>query len=352
MRTRYFAIYLAILLIPALTGCFIFSPDHLNSLSDSGAGDAGPRSDAGTIALDDTCGAASPRYLLTQTTRDIRIDTTTLNNALISTCGGAPSQGNDAFIAVDTPAGTYWHFHLRNDPTDPMSVARRPGLYMLPEACDPRDCRFNSDVCDENGAEHFGFVPDTTGVWYLAIDDASTGGGRYLLDAIRPTCGDGRRDHGEPCERGDANCTNDCVFRITTGQAEQEPNDNPTEANFLDFQAADTIEVQGDIGGPGACRYADSFQLDVPPGARVQVDVLRSDGAVCDDRTLTDAFRLVLTDATFHSVSPTMTDPTTGCATIRSPILTGGGIHFVEVVLPAELSLSVPYRLRVRIVPA
>ncbi len=332
-------------------GCFIFpdQPPQPDSGMNDAAIDGGPQ-----FVFDDRCGVAAPALVLNRTRQDIAIDTRVLTNAVSSSCGGAPTLGNDAFIAVDAQAGEYWHFHLRTDPADLQSSTRMPALYLLPApagSCDPRDCTFSSDQCVFEGDEHFGFVASDSGRWFLGVDDRVIGGGRYLLDAIRPVCGDGVREHGEACDDVDRTlCTSNCL-RVLSMElpSEIEPNDNPTEANFLTLSPANDFTVDGAIGGSGACRYTDTFAVDVPAGATVEVDVLKSDGAVCDNATLSADYRLALRNAAFADVVTGMTDAA-GCARVRSPAL-GGGIYYVTVLLPNQIETPALYRLQVRVVP-
>lgn len=353
MKTKLTAILLAL----SLPGCFVFDDTirHADAGQSKGdAGDSGPP-DAGPLILDDLCGVSPPRLLLTRTTRNIAIDTTGLTNAVTSTCGGAPTLGHDAFIAVDVEAGAYWHFHLHNDTSYSDSINRQPALYLLNSGCDSRECTFSSDVCAASGDEHFGFVAPAAGRWYIGIDDRIAGGGHYLLDAFRPTCGDGTKEHGEACDDGDTDdgdgCNHACLIELTHElPAEREANDNPTEANFLVMDSTNEFVVPGGIGGSGTCRYGDNFAIDVPPGARVEVDVLDAAGAVCADSALTDGYDLALRNSSFTDVVSAQVDATTRCAQVRSPTLSGG-VYFVTVVLPQESESAIPYKLRVRIVP-
>ncbi len=345
----------ALVLALSLPGCFVF--DYGNPPKQDGP-DSGNGSDGGHVTLhdpDDSCGEDPPGLLLTTTTRGIEIDTTGMSNAIRSSCGGASTEGNDAFIGVLAQAGVYWHFHLKNDPTHVDTVDRQPALYMLPVACDERACTFASDVCAGNGDEHFGFVSPVDGTWYLGIDDRMPGGGHYVLDAIRPTCGDGMTDHGEACDDGNRDdgdgCTHDCLREISADSpSEQEANDNPTEANYLVIPASGEFVVNGAIGGAGTCRYADTFAIDVPAGAHVEVDVLDNTGSVCSDSALTSQYQLALRNGSFADVMAGQNDTTTGCAWIRSQALTSGGRYYVAVTLPAEIASPVAYHLRIRLV--
>jgi cysteine-rich repeat protein len=355
---------IALALITALSasGCFILDDQHLVDLMrDSGPPvDSGPRpdtgmlfTDGGMIPFDDHCGAENPRTILRRTTLDILIDTNQMSNSVSTNCGGAPTPGNDVFLAIDVQPAEYWHFHLKTDPTDPDSANRQPALYLLRgRPCDDRECSFSSDVCGGVGDEHFGFVANEPGIWYLGIDDRLAGGGRYVLQALRPVCGDGERIHGESCDdenvTGGDGCSSNCLIELETSR-EMEPNDNPTEANYLILPGSNEIVVEGVIGGEGACRYADTFAVNVPENTRVSVDVLDTSGAVCADSALTEGFQLALRNTAFADAVPSGTTDGAGCSILRSPEPLRGGLYYVTVLLPEDLERPKAYRLRIRV---
>ncbi len=313
--------------------------------------DTGPPPQTSTV--DDQCGAASPATVLTDTRRNIPIDTTELTSTIVSTCGGAATIGNDGFLAVDMQAGDAWHFHVKNDPTDPASVDRNPGIYLMSAACDERDCSHVSLSCSDGGDEHFTMVADADGRYFLGIDDGVSGGGRYLLDAIRLVCGDGTEVHGEACDDGNLDdgdgCDHRCQREITVDNPEErEANDDIVSANALVLPDTGELIVSGAIGGPGTCLYGDYFSLDVPEGATIEVDVVDADGAVCSSGALTP-FDLSLADAAGELVVNAQTDAS-GCSQIRASALPGG--HYtIEVGLGAETDTVILYRLRVRVTP-
>ncbi|MBZ0121843.1 MAG: hypothetical protein K8H88_32925 [Sandaracinaceae bacterium] len=356
MRTA--TLLVLVLSLPlATSGCFVVSDAHLQSLRQDG----GTQVDGGPPApqLDDRCGAASPRLVLGTTLLGLQIDTTTLTNQVTSSCGISPSAGNDAFLAIESTAGQYWHFHVQADPAFPDSATRRPILYLLSGAggsCDARDCTFVADQCDENGEEHFGFEAPSTGRFFLGIDDAAAGGGHYLLHVIQPSCGDGNPEHGQYCDDGNDvlgdGCTPTCLHELSMDAPnEREPNDNFREANFLIMPAANELDVSGDVGGAGACLYPDTFAINVQAGARVEVDVIESDGTVCDVPSLSAAYDLALLNSDGDVVVSGMTNATTGCKEIRTAALSRQGQYYVSVRPEMESDRSQQYTLRIRIAP-
>lgn len=345
-----------LLALPLLSGCFIVDDDLLDGLGD-GAVDTGTvdaSTDTGspdTTPPDtgptgpqpvDTCGDDDNVFVISETTEDLLVDTTVLNNRLSAECTGNDSDGNDGFFAIDVVPGQFWHFHLRSDPTDPTSVDRDPSLYLL-DNCDPRRCEHSSDVCDGNKDEHFAFVADSPGRWYIGVDDRSAGGGRYLLDAILPQCGNGIAEHGESCD-GEDGCVA-CRWVVNEANpAEQIPNDNFVEANVIRLPADDReLVVRGSIGG--SC-YPDLFSYVVPPGGGTfSVRALDSSDSVCSARAQA-RFDLELLSSGLDNIGGG-NDAATGCPIIETPVTEGR--YFVRVSIDAERPEA--YRLQMRFTP-
>jgi cysteine-rich repeat protein len=334
----------------ATTGCMVVTTEHRDGLADAGSAgrdggggqvDAGPR-------FDDTCGATDPRMILRDTTRGITIDSRSFRSSVGMSCG-AVTPGNDVFIAVDVVAGEYWHFHLSTPDT-----TRNPMLFLTPgTSCDTRNCEYVSAVCTGSGDEHFAFEANANGRWFIGVDDGMMGGSDYTLEAYRPTCRDGRPEHGEGCDDGNMidgdGCDRNCRRELSEMAAvEIEPNDNRREANVLRLPASNALTVSGNIGGPGTCVYADTFGVNVPAGASLEVDALNPDGTACASGSLTP-FQLSLQNSAGGNVSMNMRDAT-GCAIVRATGLTAG-VYFVRLAVPTETTIAADYNLRIRIVP-
>ncbi len=348
MRSLAFAASLALAL--AASGCLVVDRKHLEEvLRDGGVQGDGQVShpDAGGPRFDDQCGAENPRMLLTDTTQNIMIDTTGFSNANRQSCGGE-TPGNDVFIGVDVVAGAPWHFHLAA-----VSDGRNPMLYLTPPSCDSRTCTYVSSACAGEGDEHFAFIPNENGRWYLAIDDGVAGGGQYLLGAFRWNCGDGMKIHGEACDDGNHvdgdGCDSACrVERTEANPMEVEPNDNHLEANAIIMPASNQLTVVGNIAGPGACTYADVFAVSVPDQGDLEVHALNPDGTPCGARALTP-YNLALEDASGGTVVTGMQD-SSACSIISTTNL-AAGTYFIRVAVPAETDSASNYRLQVTISP-
>ncbi|HEY8429394.1 MAG TPA: hypothetical protein VIL20_13505 [Sandaracinaceae bacterium] len=349
MRTRLACTALVVLAWLA-EGCTIVSPAHRDEvLGRRDGGDGGPDTDAGGPRFDDRCGAPNPRMVLRGTTRDIMIDTTEGYGSDNGSSCGLATPGNDVFIAVDVVEGEYWHFHLsaRTPGSDPM-------LYLTQATqCDSRSCQYVSAMCTgETGEEHFAFVADHDGRWYIGIDDSTPGGGRYVLQAYRPVCGDGVEEHGEACDDGDRDdrdgCDRHCRYELSEARTiEREPNDNAIEANALIMPASNVLEITGNIGG-GTCLYHDVFAVTVPDQGDLLVESLDPNGSSpCVDGSTTP-FEMLLEDARGQRVVSSETDPN-GCTILRARDRAGGE-YFVHVYVD-DPSIVTAYRLRFSIQP-
>jgi cysteine-rich repeat protein len=345
MRNRH-----GLILVLALAGapsCAIVNTDHLDDLRDDGDTDAGMQmmQDAGR-EFDDTCGQDPPEFELVDTQMNIAVDTTGYLSDNSSACG-AETPGADVFLGVRVQAGEFWHFHLAA-----MTPGLLPMLY-LTRTCDARDCEYVSAACSGGQDEHFAFIADAPGLWYIGIDDSMTGGGRYSLSAYRPDCGNNEEEHGEGCDDGNATdgdgCDRRCRTELSeTSTMEQEPNDNTVEANALRMPVSNVLDVTGNIGGPGACTYADVFAVSVPANGDVNVDALNTDGTACTSSALTP-FRFALESSSRTIVESGSTDAN-GCAVVRATNL-AEGTYFVRVEIITELGTAANYRMRTALLP-
>jgi len=359
-----------------LGGCFVVSSDHRDQVEanagmdtgvprgedggppndDGGGQDAGPgETDGGSgNILVDRCGDPDADYeVLRDSEPPFIVDTRDLVSR-IGSCGTGNAPGNDGFLAVEVTAGDLWHFHVIPDPGTPDQV-RDPFLYLvLPEgsSCDTRACQHFSNACIGGGDEHFAFVAPEDGIWYLGIDDAMPGGGVYQIEAIRLQCGDGTKVHGEACDETGANCNSTCQQVLSeTRSTEVEANDNPIEANFVEIPAAtNSLTLSGNIGG-NSCNYPDVFNFRVPTaGTDLAVDILKSDGTICDNGSLTP-FDIVLRDAAGEVRAAPMTNPTTGCAELRVSGLSASSFFlYLEHDAPIDDRI-VTYNVRITLTP-
>lgn len=314
-----------------LAACSNADPSFFEALRDAGGRDSEGVDAAADAEVDaggplgpqlvDRCGDPAA-HLITETSV-FQVDTRGLGAELDVTC--APSEGNDGFFAIDVQAGEYWHFHLQDD--SPVGVDRKPVLYLLNSSCDPRRCIQISNQCNDGSDEHFAFIPDTGGIWYLGVDDENSGGSVYTLQAVRPDCGNAVTDHGESCD-GQPGCDSRCRWVLNAdANSEKIPNDNITEANVIDLPPSGALEITGDIGGPAACSYPDMFALVIPDGgARLEVDI-RASGSTCPAAAAAP-FELVLLNSAGGMRSGATVD-TNGCPIIDATL--AAGLYYVSV---------------------
>ena len=333
----------------------------LDPLRDDVDDDGGTPDDDAQVEVDmntdlrqgaDACGDMSG-FVIGQTQLGILVDTTTSTNQTSVPC--APSDGNDAFFGLDVVAGEVWHFHLS---VAPGSEAKNPVLYLLSEDCDDRACIQNSDACLGTGDEHFAFVAPSSGRWYLGIDSAEPGGGVFQLDAYRPVCGDGTKEHGETCDSdepsacGGAGCVN-CRCRVSpTSPGEKFPNDNLYEANQIELEGTDSLTITGGLAGPGSCEqssYPDVYTILIDDQEDLSVSLNDFSGTACssgDDLPI----QLSLLTSSGTQARPPASDGN-GCAIIDAADLPSGR-YFIHVAdaRPVDRS-ALAYQLDLTVAP-
>jgi cysteine-rich repeat protein len=196
----------------------------------------------------------------------------------LSACGISRSlDGVDGFFKVELVAGERYHFHVKAAADEDLAV------YLLSQ-CDERTCVGSVDDCPTANDEHFSFVPDSAGTYFLGIDGIGTrpAGDPLTFLATRPVCGDGKKQHSEVCDDGNVNpndgCDDLCRVVLQAGATEVEPNGDRYGANVVQIATGAATRVRGSIGGP--CD-SDFFLVRVPQGAELRVAMLTLAGAAC-----------------------------------------------------------------------
>ncbi|MBX3246416.1 MAG: hypothetical protein KF901_04465 [Myxococcales bacterium] len=349
----------ACLIAASLLGCSLADPSLYQALpetrDDGGTGRDGDmppgdaEQDGGGVEQRgvDRCGADDV-YVIRNTEEDILIDTrvfTSTVNSLPGSCN-VSAPGRDAFFAVDVQAGEYWHFHLRVSPDDPDVTSRNPILYLLNSSCATTQCNRDlfANYCEQNQDEHFGFQFTESGRWYVGVDDANTGGGVYLLDAIRPVC-DGVPEHGEACD-GDPGCSADCRWILTEESIQEKGfNFNFFESNVVQLPASNELVIEGDIGGFEGCAYPDVFAVTVAAGTRLVVEQLGPDGNPC---TGSGAAPLDIAIQNRRGETRGTSTAMNGCAVVDVGFAAAGEFFIVLRDARADRRFPLPYRLRIR----
>lgn len=251
----------------------------------------------------DSCTDRDALPILTPPVLDFDVSTSGLTNAVDAPqglqCTGGATPGNDAFFQIQVEAEEKWHFHIT-----PKDEGSSPALYLLNSTCRASGCdaRNGQDLCGPKqgsrvGDEHFTFVAQSAGTWYLGVDDAvaNPDGWNYHLFAIRTSCGNGPEtggpEHGEACDpmggpgsdpRCDTQCRNVLDPTLASVLTESPVNDDWTVADVLalDPSGADSLEVLGAIGQ--VCAY-DMFAVNVAQGVSMEVSLTLSNGDPCPE---------------------------------------------------------------------
>lgn len=333
------------LLLAGLAGCddnyIAFTPDGGHGGTDSGPHDAGGNDGAPfeppTVVAQ--CGEPVVRAI-TETATNIEVETSGAAMDSAALCG-KPAGTQHVFVAIDAEPGEVWHVHL----TGIDGAGGLPRMALITEACDLDDCAAEASFCEGGGDEHFTFEADSDRRYWVAVNDAMTGGGRYRADVFRLVCGDGTQAHGEACDDGNRvagdGCDRDCRVELSTlRDAEVEPNDNRFEANALVLDGG-ALSVTGTIGGASACAYPDVFTL-AAPGGDLRVSIGPQDGT-CDSSSDAPVRVRVLTaeGATNLMFDADLTD----CASEDLTLL-GPSVYSVEVST-GERAVPLAYRLTV-----
>lgn len=299
----------------------------------------------GTVNLLDLEGAAS---------RTIAIDTRALSedgSADIATCLGDRPTGPDGFLRFTATAGERWHFHYRH------VGAVNPALYIL-DTCDLRMCRDNQviDLCDDSADEHLTFQAAGAGTYFVGIDSYNPEGLTGTIEAYRPVCGNGMREHSETCDDGGVvpgdGCDEQCRDEITAGltdRGELEVNDDRFSANHVLLTVGAPLLVTGRIATE--CE-TDWFVVDLPATGAISAELATMAGASCMGSVdVPDPFRLELIASDGLTVLGAGT-LATGCPAIdpaRDAFATGlpAGRYFLRIFGRAESGRPFNYGMRV-----
>jgi cysteine-rich repeat protein len=123
--------------------------------------------------------------------------------------------------------------------------------------------------------EHLSFLAPSDGRYYIGVDSVEPGGGLVEVLAVIPECGDGEKQHSEPCEDGNLTsgdgCDDYCRFELdASDRPELEPNDDLSSGNALRVTEA-TFRVRGRNEGP--CD-PEVFSFDLPEARRASFRVV------------------------------------------------------------------------------
>lgn len=345
---------LGLTLLLALPGCLVVDAGPLERVrgrADGGGVDAPSDLDTpmpvdGGIGPSDNCGDPDAELLLGTGTHDI--DTTSLGADF--TILGMATGGNDAFFRFNGSSGQFWHFHLAA-----LTPGRNPVLYVVQASggiCSSSTVAVRNACTMTEGDEHFAFVVPSNGEYFLGVDDGTAGGGRYRLQVIRPTCGNGMQEHGEPCDEGAAGspvCDATCHILLSDLDATGETmvpigrhNDTSTEAmRVILNDAMPTLTVRGTIP-PGDC-YPDVFSVDVAANTRISVTARNATSGAACAAAAEAPYSLELKNAADTRIAGGVDG--LGCPTINQ-MLTNEGRYFVWLTSTGDGTRPTNYTLR------
>ncbi len=337
---------LGLLALLVTTGCNVFDESLYLAREDAGAdvADASVR----PITLAERCSGAVPE--ITRSSGEYSFDTSGLANDLsdLASCTGRTLPGNDGFFRVRMTEGELWHFHVRT-----LDRTQNPAIYILP-TCDERACTAGLDECGVGRDEHVSIRARETRDYFIGVDSAQAGGGRYEITVLRATCGDGVREHGESCDdrnrtAGDG-CDEHCRVELRDGMAEVEPNDDFSDPNMI-MASTGAVTVQGRLGG--RCDF-DMFGVTVPAGASVRATMLDVNGQPCPEGTPSFRMSWILPDGRttggMGPVTGTNRCPAITASEAFAQSLSTAGTYHVRVTTAAELDTAVDYKLRFEVV--
>ena len=330
----------------SLGGCVAFDP-ALYQQNSSG------------VTLADRCEAtASVPVVQPELSRIVQVDTTRLADQYreFSSCtGGSELPGNEGFFAVNMRVGETWHFHVDVDPANPNAD---PAVYVLPN-CNTQSCAptSSSDVCGAGRSEHFSFRPITNGVQLIGIDSKVSGGAVYNVTVVRPSCGNGELEHGEPCDDGrpQAGVTCSQCHKVLTASGDTEVGvANDDYVNAMVVRPASGQPTNFTAQGSIAACDTDMFNFDAVEGTAITAALAPRNGAtMCPPNVSLTLLRSPSVMAPMLTQAPAaVTEATTamgpdGCPTVTLPRATAGQTWFVQVTIRPSPTTEFPYTLTI-----
>jgi hypothetical protein len=194
--------------------------------------------------------------------------------------------GPEALFSVRTRPGD--RFHVRVAPTavggDTLGDDVR--LFGL-QGCDAGQCFRQADRCGEGLPETLGFrVGEDTSAGPRVFGVNAGGRSRLAIRVARPICGNAAVDPGETCDDGDGlepgGCDGQCRAVLSPDDdevQEVEPNDDRTQANFVQLSGEGFTAIAGQL--TGACDN-DRYAVRVPQGTTLSAVILGVRGSPCD----------------------------------------------------------------------
>lgn len=312
-----------------------------------------------TLLLGDSCTSVVPRVALGDETEAVFVvDTAGLDNAFDQCTGTLPVPGEDGVLTANFRVDEKWHFHVR--PLDDSSLDFDPAVYVMSSCESARSCQApiaEMDRCGPGKDEHFSFTATAEGEYYLVLDNqiASSAPRKYEVSVVKPSCGNGIREHDETCDDGNEDagdgCDDACRTELSRNGLAEEANDDhetastvildggqriiwgtlpPCDVDFYGFRVGQPGTLRLDMGPNSA-----SMSPDDPPIACVDAEA----------RNLT--MRLYREDPggsrteIATGLAPTGSD----CPALAGAPLSQAGKYTVELTWPKDATKTIDYRL-------
>lgn len=283
----------------------------------------------------------------------VAVDTTRLRDQYreFTSCVGRDLPGNDGFFAVRMRPGETWHFHV-----DPLSPTADPAIYVLP-VCTTLQCSSAgaSDACGVGRGEHFSFRPVTEGVHLIGIDSRVAGGERYSLTIVRPVCGNGSIEHGEPCDdarpQSGVICEK-CHKVLSTPMASEAGVANDDYVNAMVLRPAAGGLAGFPVTGALSGCDADMFSFDAAAGNTIRAALTPRDGGQCPAGLSLSLLRSDPVTPPALTAAPTRVPEATtttanGCPTLTLSRVPVTSTWFLEVTIRPSSATEFAYQLTV-----
>lgn len=324
----------------ALGGCVVFDPELYQQ-------------NAAGITLSDRCENPSSVPLVQPALqRVVQVDTTGLGDQYreFAACTGSDLPGNEGFFAVNMHPGETWHFHI-----DPVTPDADPAIYVLP-VCTTLQCSTAgaSDLCGAGRSEHFSFRPVTDGVHLIGIDSKVRGGAAYAVTVVRPVCGNGTIEHGEPCDdmrpQSGVTCER-CHKVLSTAMASEAGVANDDYVNAMVVRPPGGMRDFPVTGTLAGCDV-DTFSFSATDGQAVRATITPRNGGSCPANLTLALMRSDVATAPALTAAPTpVSEATTtmnnGCPTVELTRASRASTMFLQLRAGTVPASEFAYQLTV-----
>jgi len=194
-------------------------------------------------------------------------------------------------------------------------------------------------------------------VQLIGIDSKASGGAVYNVTVVRPSCGNGELEHGEPCDDGrpQAGVTCSQCHKVLTTPGDTEVGvANDDYVNAMVVRPASGQPTNFTAQGSIAACDTDMFNFDAVEGTAITVTLAPRNGAtMCPANVSLTLLRSpavtapALTQAPAAVTEATTAMGTDGCPTVTLPRATAGATWFAQVTIRPAPTTEFPYTLTI-----